>query len=251
MIRAVALVDLDDTLFQTLRKRPDDVPEADMTPVGYAKTGEPLSYATPRQMSFSTWLSETTRLIPVTARSLDALRRVRIPYTAAICAHGAVLLDDRGQVDAEWAAEIADLAAEHAPALAELAARIEAAAAARNVRLNVRVLTEDGVGIYVLAKHPDADEAVLHAVVDDMAHALPPGWTQHRNGNNVALMPPFLGKARAVERLLPRLRAEHPAAPIIGIGDSLTDAPFMALCDFAMTPRGSQLAAAFPGCARA
>ncbi len=56
-------------------------------------------------------------------------------------------------------------------------------------------------------------------------------------------MPPFLGKAHAVARLLPRLRQAHPEAPILGFGDSLTDAPFMALCDYAVTPTGSQLAA--------
>ena len=66
----------------------------------------------------------------------------------------------------------------------------------------------------------------------------------HRNGNNAAFLPPFLGKEHAVAYLLPELRRRHPDAPVIGIGDSLTDAPFMQLCDFAMMPAGSQLAAA-------
>jgi hypothetical protein len=87
------------------------------------------------------------------------------------------------------------------------------------------------------------DEDALHAVIDAVAGEVPAGWTIHRNGNNAALMPPWLGKAHAVAALLPRLRAAHPDAPVIGIGDSLTDAPYMALCDFAMMPKGSQLAA--------
>ena len=74
---------------------------------------------------------------------------------------------------------------------------------------------------------------------------MPANWTLHRNGNNVAFMPPFLGKDRAVASFLPALRDRFPTAPVIGIGDSLTDAPYMALCDFAMTPAGSQLARAF------
>jgi hypothetical protein len=38
------------------------------------------------------------------------------------------------------------------------------------------------------------------------------------------------------------LRARFPDSPVIGIGDSRTDAAFMGLCDFAMLPTDSQLA---------
>lgn len=96
--------------------------------------------------------------------------------------------------------------------------------------------------LYALAKHADADHDALFAVVDAAVPALPPGWTDHRNGNNVALMPPYLGKRHAVAHILPGLRNRFPDAPVIGIGDSRTDAPFMGLCDFAMMPTRSQLA---------
>ena len=242
MTRAIALVDLDDTLFQTLRKCPPDLPVERLTPLGFAKDGTPLSYATPRQMAFLGWLAETTHLVPVTARSLDALRRVHVPFTAAICAHGGVILDNRGEVDEAWAATIASRAAEHAATLAALVAAIAGEAQRRGVPINARVLTEGEVPLYALAKHADADAEALFAVVDAAVPALPAGWTDHRNGNNVALMPPYLGKAAAVAHILPALRARFPDAPVIGVGDSLTDAPFMQLCDFAMLPARSQLA---------
>lgn len=241
-IGAIAFVDLDDTLFQTVGKCPDDVPADRLTPLGFTREGEPLSYATPRQMSFLTWLAQTTRLIPVTARSLDALRRVHIPFNAAICAHGGVILDDRGRVDEEWAARIAASADGHVAELTSYADAIAAEAAQRGQAIRVRVLTEGDVPLYVLVKHGTADSAALNEVVDAAVPCLPIGWTEHRNGNNIALMPPYLGKRHAVERLLPRLRAEHGDVPVLGIGDSLTDAPFMAACDFAMMPVGSQLA---------
>ena len=242
MTRPIALVDLDDTLFQTLRKCPDDVPAERLTPLGFAADGAPLSYATPRQMGFLHWLAETTRLVPVTARSLDALRRVRIPFTAAICAHGGVVLDEAGAPDPAWHARMAACASADAAMLDGLAAAVSAHARANGVPLRVRVLSEGDVPLYVLAKHGEADADALHAAVDAAVPNLPPGWTDHRNGNNVALMPPWLGKAHAVAHILPGLRAGHPDAPVIGIGDSLTDAPFMRLCDFAMLPTGSQLA---------
>ena len=241
-MRAIALVDLDDTLFQTLRKCPPDIPAEHLVPLGFARDGAPLSYATPRQMRLIEWLSETAWLVPVTARSRDALMRARIPFTAAICAHGGVIIGEDGQVDAAWHEHAVRQSAAHAGELEALAARVSAEAHAQVTALRVRVLSEGELGLYVLAKHEDVDEGALHAVIDAIAGGIPPGWTIHRNGNNAALMPPWLGKAHAVAALLPRLRAAHPDAPVIGIGDSLTDAPYMALCDFAMIPKGSQLA---------
>jgi hypothetical protein len=242
-MRVIALVDLDDTLFQTIRKCPGDVAADALTPLAYAKTGEPLGFATPRQMAFLAWLSESAHVVPVTARSLDALRRVRIPFAAAVCAHGGVVLGDDGEPDRAWAAHIADAAAAEAPVLDDLAAAVRVECA----DLAVRVLTEGSTPLYVLVKHPGVDEAALHGAIDRMLHRVPPGWTVHRNGNNIALMPPFLGKHAAVAHILPTLRARFPQASVLGFGDSVTDAPFMAMCDYAMMPTGSQLAAASLG----
>lgn len=241
-MRAIALVDLDDTLFQTLGKCPPDVPAEALAPIGYARDGAPLSYATPRQLSFLTWLSDSTLLVPVTARSRDALDRVRIAWTRAICAHGGVILNGGDVADPRWHARMAAEADAHSGSLAALSKRIEEEAEGEPLR--VRVLEEDGLPLYVLAKHADGDVEALAAAIDKVVPEVPADWTIHRNGNNAAFLPPFLGKAHAVEFLLPELRRQYPDAPVIGIGDSLTDAPFMALCDFAMMPSRSQLGAA-------
>jgi hypothetical protein len=242
MTRVIALVDLDDTVFQTRRKCPPGIADEALTPLGFARDGSPLSYATPQQMHFLQWLSETTHLVPVTARSLDAFRRVRLDHRAAICAHGGLILDEAGEPDRDWQDRMAEAAGRHAPALHALTAAIADEARQAREPVAVRVLAEGNLPLYVLAKHAEADAEALHAIVDAAVPALARGWTHHRNGNNVALLPPHLGKAHAVAHLLPRLRERFPDAPVIGIGDSRTDAPFMAMCDFAMLPARSQLA---------
>jgi hypothetical protein len=240
-VRAIALVDLDDTLFQTLGKCPPDVAVEALAPIGYASDGAPLSYATPRQLSFLSWISESTLLVPVTARSRNALDRVRIAWTSAICAHGGMILDGGGAVDPSWRARMAAEASAHSESLAALSRRV--LEEARGAELRVRVLEEEQVPLYVLAKHAGGDAQALAEVIERVVPEVPAGWTVHRNGNNAAFLPPFLGKEHAVAWLLPELRRRHPDAPVIGIGDSLTDAPFMQLCDYAMMPAGSQLAA--------
>lgn len=241
-MRAIALVDLDDTLFQTLGKCPEDVPAEALAPIGYARDGAPLSYATPRQLGFIAWLSESTLLVPVTARSRDALDRVRIAWTRGICAHGGVVVDSEGRTDPLWRSRMAAEASAHAEALADLARQV--GTEARGAALRIRILEEEGLPLYLLVKHETGDSAALGEAIERVAPQVPPGWTVHRNGNNAALLPPFLGKQHAVAYLIPELRREYPDTPVIGIGDSLTDAPFMALCDYAMMPTRSQLAAA-------
>lgn len=250
-IQAVALVDLDDTLFQTRRKCPPHLAEADLTPFAFTADGAPLSFATPAQAGFIAWLEATTHVVAVTARSVDALLRTRLRFAAAVAAHGGAIVTGRAPAPGgaarlcpDWHARMAAALAPHAGALSDLVAQVEADARGLGVAIRARVLAEAGLPLYVVVKHTlaDGNDPELHAACAGAAVGLAAGWTAHVNGNNVAFMPPGLGKAHAVSWLLPALRRDHPGLPIIGIGDSLTDAGFMALCDFAMTPQGSQLA---------
>mgnify|MGYP002783805641 CR=1 FL=1 len=247
---AITLVDIDDTLLQTRRKCPPDLAETSLTPMAFAADGSPLGFATPGQMALIEWLATSTLFIPVTARSSDALLRTRLPFSAAVAAHGGVLYPGPRPagapppVDTGWQARMAATLDPHAADLAQLAARIGADAAASGARIRPRIISEAGLQLYLVVKHADdpPDIADLHAACAPAISALPAGWTAHVNGNNVALMPPGLGKEHAVAAMLPGLRAAWPGLPVIGIGDSLTDGGFMALCDFAMLPTQSQLA---------
>ncbi len=67
-------------------------------------------------------------------------------------------------------------------------------------------------------------------------------YVVHRNGNNLAILPKALDKAHAVAHITARLKAEHGEIVTFGMGDSRSDARFMAACDYAIIPRGTQLA---------
>lgn len=238
---AVALVDIDDTLIQTRRKCPTGV---ELTPIGFGSDGNPVSFATPEQLRLIDWLATSTVFFAVTARSIDALYRTRLPFAGAIAAHGGVILAgghrDPPTIRADWAAHMAAILAPHQPKLADYA-RIFAEIAARSgLDLRIRIVEEAALPLYVVAGHDD--EAALHRLCAAVVADLPADWTAHVHGRVVALLPPGLGKAAAVAHILPELRAKWPGRPVIGIGDALTDAQFMTLCDFAMTPTGSPLA---------
>jgi predicted mannosyl-3-phosphoglycerate phosphatase (HAD superfamily) len=44
-----------------------------------------------------------------------------------------------------------------------------------------------------------------------------------------------------VQYLLDHYRRQHPEILTFGAGDSRTDAPFLALCDYALIPKNTQL----------
>ena len=241
--RLIALVDLDDSLFQTLRKCPPDVATHDLSVMAVDRQGNPLSFATPRQKNWIDWLQESTVMVPVTARSFDALSRVNLTFEYAVAAHGGIILRGGMLPCQGWHDRMTAAAAFSKTDLDRLAHLLHEAAQACGEDINVRIISEGSLPLYLVAKHVDpAHEAALHALAHDFRSDVPSDWTFHINGNNVAFLPPSLGKHHAVAALLPELRSVYPDLPVLGLGDSLTDAPFLALCDFIAMPGRSQLA---------
>jgi hydroxymethylpyrimidine pyrophosphatase-like HAD family hydrolase len=237
-VNAIIFADLDDTLFQSRRKCPvDEAPEA-LVPLGFRADGTAAGFATSRQMSFLAWIAAGACLVPVTARSRESLSRVRLSWDFAVCAHGGVIVEN-GRRDEAWHRQVMQGAERAKPVLDRLRLLLERAG---GQGLSVRLVEEGGAALYLLAKHRLSDVEALHSAAGNVAEQVPAGWSLHINDNHVSIVPPFLGKRRAVERLLPRLRALYPDATTIGIGDSVADAGFMSICDLAMVPRGSQLA---------
>ncbi len=97
---------------------------------------------------------------------------------------------------------------------------------------------------YLVVKDPGMDFAKLarasRACVRPWMQANA-GYTHHLNGNNLAVLPPSIGKRAAVAYLLDRLQIDHGELFVVGAGDSLTDTPFLSLCHAAVIPTRSQI----------
>lgn len=227
--------DLDDCLFQTRRKCPDDVA---LTTAAVDRQGAALSYCTPQQQALLALLGNGT-LIPVTGRNTAAVKRVQIPFASfRITSHGALVFGANGQLDPDWLALRRDEFAFWGERMQAVTAQVQALLT-DTTAVRCRIIDDHDWPVYVSIKGAEQALDALSAAVQEL-------WSDpqahiHRNGENMALLPPYARKEQAVAFLMERLRKEHSNPLFIGLGDSVTDVPFLALCHYAMTPRTCQI----------
>jgi hydroxymethylpyrimidine pyrophosphatase-like HAD family hydrolase len=236
-VQPIALVDLDDTLFQTKRKVPH-LSDDELVLASVATNGS-HSYMTKRQEAFASWLLEATQAIPVTARSSEALSRVTIPFNSyAIVSNGAAILDPDGKIDAEWEAIVSEQLRPIDKYLDELMAAGNLAAEKLGVSIRSWKVMEGDLATYVVFKENEGHGSRLQKIAPIVEKE---GWVRHHNGNNLALIPPVISKRLASEFLVKRLRLSEPHRPVIGYGDSVSDFSYLALCDWWGAPGTSQI----------
>ena len=68
-----------------------------------------------------------------------------------------------------------------------------------------------------------------------------PECKMHINDRNMALMPPYASKINSVKILQQHYQTIDPHTLFVGLGDSLTDLPFMQTCHFTMMPSNCQI----------
>ena len=238
-------IDLDDTLFQTSGKCAQG---EDLRPAAYLKDGAACSFTTARQRAFFTSMHREMTLIPTTARNRDALIRVDLPFSSySIIDYGGVVLEPDGTVDTFWLETMRADMERALPGLREVTQIMDTYSARKGLHGRARLVEDCATPFYIVLKDPEKNSEHLQQVEEEAVAPWIAGAGQdffiHRNGNNLAVLPKTLNKARAVAYLRARLVAEQGEIMTIGMGDSKSDATFMAACDFAIIPRGSQLAA--------
>ncbi len=238
-MRVHVFLDLDGTLFQT---RPKCPPGEGLAPAAFRRDGTPLSFMTPRQVRLFETLCATADIIPTTARNLDAFRRVRLPFTSlAILDFGGVILLPDGAADPNWDAIIRPQTHAIAPHLERWQQRLQEFIEVNRLGVSVRIIGDLDMPLYVVMKHPDGNlDALARIRREALADLDPERFSLHDNDNNLSIVPRFLGKEKAVEYVIQHHLDPEPTLTI-GVGDSLSDAAFLGVCDFALLPRHSQL----------
>ncbi len=235
-------VDLDDTLFQSRRKCPDDVP---LTPAAYLKDGTAHSFLTPLQYGVLGFLQREMVVIPVTARSADAYARVRLGFMdRAVVNYGGLILGRDGTPDIAWLERSRNLASADANHLEFIRETIIDWASMQGDSIRVRIIADLSVPFYVCAKCEEGSETALDCI-EALARSRWPATDEsvriHRNGSNLSVLPRWLDKQHAVVHLIKQLRQEYGEIATFGMGDSLSDVGFMTACDYALIPGASQI----------
>lgn len=233
-----ALMDLDDTLFQTKRKL--DNPDDGVVVASVDKQGKALSFFTQKQAHFFHWLHTHTTLIPVTARDRAEIERVKLPFESyKILTHGAVILDKDNKSVREWELAMFERLWQTQTILQNLLDRLSP------LPFTITPHSDEFLGntltIYVAIKDPQKN----HQALIELAKTLPTLMADfdehfyvHVNANNLAILPHAVHKKHATAFLLARLNQDLPK---FGFGDSLADLPFLQLLDWYGTPNRGQL----------
>jgi len=228
--------DLDDSLFQTERKCPE---KASLFAAAVDRHGQTLSYFTAAQQLLLDLFEQGT-VIPVTGRNTTALKRVHLRFNSyRITSHGALILTPEGHPDTAWLGACQAHYSGWAEHLTAASQQIKQWIECSGLALRCRVIEDHNLPVYVSIKGDESDLEQVAAYAGEIWRGK--DVQVHRNGQNMALLPPFASKEKAVEFLMRRFIATEAEPLFLGLGDSITDLPFLRLCHYAITPRGSQI----------
>ena len=237
-------LDLDDTVFQTARKCAS---LEYASPASYNLAGEASSYFLPKQRQLLKDLSRQWRIIPTTARTQASYARVELGVSCAdgtILNHGATILCADGREDRQWRIKTESSLKALSPLLVQIKQAIEQYAHINDIAVLVRIIHESGLEYCTEVRHHQADYAQLQNLLTQYIQPLLMEYIDFKvylNGNCLTILPRCVNKAHAVEYCIQALEQQYGEIITMGMGDSLSDLPFMTLCDYVMTPKHTQL----------
>ena len=253
-MKTVIFTDLDDSLLHSERRLREIGEDRSETAVASLTVdGRPICFQTERQAKLSQLLSHADLVIPVTGRSSESLNRVIRPQFSSyrIVSHGALILTPSGVPWSPWVSEIKGEVAEGRHHLTMLFEELEEWREHNETlrhqeerTLRLKFVKDYEHPCYLSVKGPER-------LISPLAEELKERWRYgiiHHNRRDLAILPTYASKERAVSYLQNHLRTDLESPLMsIGVGDSLSDLPFLSQCDFSLTPRSSMIQHALLG----
>ena len=244
-MQSYIFLDLDDTLFQTLRKCPLGADDPQLQARASLADGTDNSYATHKQQWLWQWLAQGFKIVAVTGRDSLAFNRVTLPFQEEVVLnHGAVILNKQRTIDQVWMAGMKQNLPVYHEKLFELW-QVIITYCKQDTGFKTKLVEDFDITWYGVIKHAASTERALTPLLNDIIKRHPyikdGSLYWHLNGNNLAVLPKIINKESAVSYLMAEYKKLHPDLLTFGAGDSHTDAPFMGLCDYALIPKNTQL----------
>jgi hydroxymethylpyrimidine pyrophosphatase-like HAD family hydrolase len=225
--------DLDRTLIYSVSARGADVTAPLRCVEEYE--GRPLSFLTER--AAAALEAATAPVVPVTTRTVQQYRRVRLPGKRppwAVCTNGGRVLVD-GEEHVGWTREVTGRLASAGAAHAEMLAVLREQAAAAGEKAVLRVHEAEGVFGYAIV-----DRARLSAswLEDLSGRAAERAWRVSVQGRKLYCVPAALTKSAAATWIALQIGADR----WVAAGDSLLDRDLLEAADAAVMPVHGELA---------
>jgi hydroxymethylpyrimidine pyrophosphatase-like HAD family hydrolase len=199
------------------------------------REGADAAWMTARAAAAFAALSRFADVVPVTTRTPEQWRRIRLPGPPspfAVTANGGILLVDGG-IDREWSAAVAKRVLASAP-LAEVWAHVTKVC---RPEWTTRLRPVEGLFCYAVLDPggvPDGFPA------EAAAWARTRGWRLSRQGRKLYWVPEQLTKSAAVAEVARRTSPGR----LLAAGDSLLDADLLEAADRGIVARHGELVAA-------
>jgi hydroxymethylpyrimidine pyrophosphatase-like HAD family hydrolase len=237
-MKPLVFTDLDDTIFVNQRKLPAGFSGSFVTAV--TDTDDRVSVMTAKQNSFFRWIIHTADVVPITARSYEAFKRIDLDFghNWKIAGNGSVVINPANEIDRQWTRIMAAELPEYQACLQDKLDEALAAARALGLDVTVKRYAEHGHDHCVLLVLNGERSHELHRIAqselsDERLHV-------HFNGGVLAFTARPVSKRRAAEYVMSQMRGLENRV-VLGFGDSLSDLGFMSVCDFMGAPQGSQI----------
>lgn len=204
--------------------------------------GKPFSYVTSAAYSMLEIINDNSYLIPVTTRTVEQYRRIRIPgmtetnflpQTAAqyaVTSNGGKILVN-GLEDKDWSAYMKRLVADNCAPIEQVSDVLNKF---DGESWMIKRRAAEGLFTYLVLDRAETPPGVLESLAEQ---AKDWNWSVSMQGRKLYFVPSVMTKGTAYKEIIIRLGADY----CISAGDSLLDIPLLESADFAIRPAHGEL----------